>query len=420
MSAQEAKRVLCLREFMNSIDDSVHAALKDNIVNLGMEPFFQHTNNQITCPNGSVFKYASLARNLSSIKSKHDFDIAWVEEAETITEKSLDVLMPTIRKSGSELWFSFNPDDEFGAVYSRFVKPHLAEIESNGFYEDDELYVCKVNMEDNPFAPDELKALSASMKETDYKKWLHIWGGEVHGDYSRSIIQPEWVDAAIDAHLKIPFEPVGVKSLGFDPADEGKDAKAIMLRHGSVITQGKQWFHDDIDFAIKEAFDCAYEWRAEHIVYDADGLGVSIKVGLGPRIEGKNIVVSSYRGNDSVVNPTGIYANDKTNKDTFRNKRAQYYTYLADRFKATYNAIEKGVYTNPIDMISLSSEIEDLDVLKSELVKICRKKGENSFIQMESKKDMDKSPNMADALVQCFANPEPEPEIIDIDFDSEF
>jgi phage terminase large subunit len=395
MSAQEAKRVLCLREFMNSIDDSVHAALKDNIVNLGMEPFFQHTNNQITCPNGSVFKYASLARNL------------------------------TIRKPGSEIWLSFNPDDEFGAVFERFVKPYLAIIEAQGYYEDENLYVCKVNMEDNPFAPEVLKIESAELKEKNYKEWLHIWGGEVHGDYSRSIIQPEWVEAAIDAHLKLRFEPIGVKSEGFDPADEGNDAKAHMLRHGSVVTFGEQWHDGDIDDAIKKAFELAYDKRAEHIVYDADGLGAALKVGLGPRTKGKNIVVTSYRGNDSVDNPTEIYAKDKTNKDTFRNKRAQYYKYLADRFENTYKAVVKGVYTDPVNMISLSSTgIEDLDVLKSELIKIQRKKGDNSFYQIESKKDMAargvKSPNMADALVQCFANPEPEPEIIDIDFDSEF
>jgi phage terminase large subunit len=304
------------------------------------------------------------------------------------------------------------------------VKPYLDTIESQGVYEDEDLFVCKVNIEDNPFAPSELLDESAKMKKYDFKKWKHIWGGDVFSDYSESIIQPEWVDAAIDAHKKIPFEAVGVKSMGFDPADTGADAKAIMMRHGSVITQGKKWHDGNIDDAIIMAFDCAYEWRAEFIVYDADGLGVGVKVGLGPRIEGKNITVIPYRGNDGKDYPDEIYAKDKTNRDTFKNKRAQYWWNLVDRFKATYNAIEKGIYTDPANMISLSSDIEDLDVLKSELIKVQRKKGDNSFIQIESKKDMAargvKSPNMADGVVMCFANPAPEPETIQIDFDSEF
>jgi len=411
IAASERKKVLCLREFMNSIDDSVHSALKTEVETLGLSSLFTSTNNQITSETGSVFKYASLSRNLASIKSKHDFDIAWIEEAETITEKSLDVLIPTIRKEGSELWFTFNPDDEFGPVYSKFVKPYLDDIRRQGFYEDEHLYVVKVNLDDNPFAPPELVEESALMKKTNLKKWLHIYGGEVFSDYSDSIIQPEWVDAAIDAHIKLRFQPQGVKSMGFDPADSGADAKAVMLRHGSVITKGLKWSDGELPEAIDRAFELAYDWRTEFIVYDSDGIGRGVKVGLEPRIVGKNIEVYPYGGNDSVDNREEIYAGDKSNRNTFRNKRAQYYWLLKDRFEATYNAIEKGIYTDPDKMISLSSDLEDLDVLKSELVKIERKKGQNSYIQIESKEDMRKrgvrSPNMADALVMCFANPEP-------------
>jgi len=407
LGMREKKRVLCLREFMNSIDESVHSVLKDEINRLGMSHHYSSTNTQINGVNGSTFRYAALARNLASLKSKHDIDIAWIEEAETITQKSLDVLIPTLRKAGSELWISFNPDDEFGAVY-QLVKPHLDMIRRDGFYEDELQAIVRINLDDNPFAPRELLEDSARMKKGNLKKWLHIYGGEVYSDYSESIIQPEWIDAAIDAHLKLGFEPVGVKSIAFDPADTG-DAKAVMMRHGAVITHGRQWSHGELPEAIGEAFDCAYEWRAENFVYDSDGLGRAIKVGLAERIEGKNIVVTPYGGGDAVDNPGEKYADDKTNKQTFRNKRAQYYWFLRDRFEATYNAITKNLYTDPCKLISISSNVEDLDVLKSELVKIKRKRGENSFIQLESKKDMDKSPNLADALKMCFANPPPMP-----------
>ena len=425
MAMRERKRVLCLREFMNSIDDSVHSALSDEISGLGMGHHYRVGATKIDAVNGSAFRYAALARNLESIKSKHKFDIAWVEEGESITQKSLDVLIPTMREAGSELWISFNPDDEFGPVYSTYVKPHLDAIQSQGFYEDDLIYVVKINLEDHPFAPQELLDASRVMKRDNLKKWLHIYGGEPFSDYRHSIIQPEWVDAAIDAHKKIGFQPMGVKSLGFDPADTGADAKAVMMRYGSVITRGRKWSDGERPEAIDRCFEYAYDWRAEHIVYDNDGLGRGVKVGLAPRIEGKNIVVTPYGGNDAKDNPDEIYADDKTNKDTFYNKRAQYWWLLRDRFEATYNAIHKGIYTDPMDMISISSELEDLDVLKSELVRIQRKKGQNSFIQIESKEDMRKrgvkSPNMADALVMCWANPPPEPVAVEpLIFESEF
>ena len=412
MAGQEEKRVLCLREFMNSIDDSVHASLQDEILTMGMDKIYKVGGRSITGSNGSSFTYAQLARNLSSIKSKHNYDIAWVEEAETVSEKSIEVLEPTLRKEGSEIWYSFNPDDEFGAVYSKYVKPYLSELDAHGFYEDDDLYVCKINLPDNPYAPPELTNASDRMKRENYKKWLHIYGGHVFGDYSDAIIQPEWVNAAIDAHKKIKgWEPMGIKCMGFDPADTGNDAKALVMRHGSVITFGRKWEDGDLDEAIKRTFDKAYELRADHIVYDSDGLGRGVKVGLDKRIEGKNITVSGYGGNDKKDFENVLYMGDKSNKDTFKNKRAQYYWLLRDRFEATYNAVTKGLYTDTDDLISISSDIDDIDTLRAELSRVQRKRGANSFIQIESKQDMKKrevkSPNMADALVMCFANPPP-------------
>ncbi len=414
LATDRGYRFLCLREFMNSIDDSVHSALVEEITNLGLDEDFSIRNNAIDGPNGSCFRYGQLARNIASLKSKHNFDVAWVEEAETITQKSLDFLIPTIRKPGSEIWFSFNPDDENGAVYSEFVKPHLATINEQGFYEDDDLFVIKVGLSDNPFAPQELINESERLKAKNYKKWLHIYGGECFADYEDSIIQPEWVDAAIDAHLKIPFQAAGVKSLGFDPADSGDDPKAIALRHGSVVTHAEHWDDGELPDAIDKAFEMAYDLRTEVLVYDADGLGAGVKVGLDKRLEGKELLVEGYKGGSSVDNPDDeyiqgdLYSNGVTNKDSFINKRAQYWWYLRDRFEATYNAVERGIYTDPDKLISLSSEIKHLSQLKSELIKVLRNRGNNSRIQIESKKDMKgrgfASPNLADALVMCFAN----------------
>lgn len=421
--AKGGKRFLCLREHMNSIEDSVHSTLKSIIDSDGFTPFFDIMANEVRGAAGGGFRYGQMARNLSSIKSKHDFDVAWVEEAETVSEESIEVLEPTIRKAGSELWYSFNPVREDGAVYSRYVKPHLDEILRNGFYEDDDLYVCKVGLEDNPWAPDELVRASEKLKADDYDKWVHIYGGEPMRDLEDVIIQPKWVEAAIDAHKALGWDGVGVRCMGFDPADGGGDAKAVALRHGSLVKHVKCWQKGDIEDATNRAFAYADDWRADDVVFDADGLGAAVKMGLDKRIEGKAVRVHAYHGGAGVDQPGEKYAELRSNKDTFKNKRAQYYWKLRDRFEATYRAVKKGEYLDPEKMISIDSEgVEDMALLKSELTNIKRKMTNNSVIQIESKVDMArrgvKSPNMADALVMAFANPAPSAEIQDVEFDS--
>lgn len=425
MAQSKGIKVLCLREFMNSMADSVHAAIESIILSDGFQGF-NVFNSIITGPKETEFSYFQLSRNINSLKSKFGYDIAWVEEAETVSPESLEKLEPTIRKEGSEIWYSFNPEREDAAVYQEYVLPHIKDILRDGFYEDDDLYVAKVGLDDNQYASTELRRMSSNMKRDDYDKWLHVYGGFPRKDLDFVVIQPKWVEAAIDAHKKLGFEAVGVKSLGFDPADTGADAKALVGRHGSVITSAKAWTSGDIGDAINIVFDKAFHERWEHIVYDSDGLGRAMKVGLDERTEGKSIVVTPYGGNDKKDHENDYYAEDRTNKDTFRNKRAQYWWYLRDRFQATYNAVEKGQYPDIDKLISLSSDLEDLETLQYELSRPQRVIRNNSFIQIESKEEMRKrgvaSPNVADALVMCFANPATSGNdaCFDIDFGSEW
>jgi phage terminase large subunit len=430
LAASKPINVLCAREIQKSIKDSVHSTMKRLVRELKMSHLFDVFENEIRGKNGSRISYTGLLRNIESIKSSDSIDIVWVEEAESVSDDSWNTLVPTIRKSGSEIWISFNPKDEFSWIWNK-AKTHIDDIRANGFYEDDSVYIVKTFLEENPFATSELIEESRILKESNPKLWLHIYGGEVYSDYKDSIIKPEWFDAAIDAHKKLGFKPIGVKSNGFDLADTG-DAKALMQRHGSVITNNLRWTHGELPEAIDIGFEKSELWKSEYLVYDADGLGASMKVYLANVTTNKRIEVSPYNGNASVDWPDMLYteyedqpeSEKKKFKDLFRNRRSQYYCFLADRFHATYNAIEKKIYTNPEKLISLSSELEDMDVLKSELIQIKRVRGNNSFYQIQSKKDAIKegikSPNMADALKMCFANPEPKPKYVDIDFESEF
>lgn len=406
-------RFLCLRQRMNSIDDSIHNALKAIIESDGFSESYEVLDNCIrTTKGGDAFRYAQLGSNLGSIRSKFGYRVALVEEADEVSADALNVLEPTIRADGSELWFALNPVREDGAVYSRYIAPHIRTILANGFYEDEDLYVFKVGLEDNPWAPEILRRQSAKMKAEDPDLWAHVWGGEPKRDLDDVIIQPKWVDAAINAHKRLGFRAEGVISAGFDVADEGDDEKAVAVRHGVVIKKVDYWSQGDVSDAIDRAFTIAYDMRANCLVYDAVGVGASVKVGLKKRLEGANMIVTSFRGGDAVDNPEAIYNEDRKNCDTFRNKRAQYYWQLRDRFEATYRAVEKGVYIDPSKLISLDEDgIDKLQLLKSELTATRRKRTDNTLIQAESKIDMKKrgvaSPNGADALCMAFANLSP-------------
>ena len=406
-------KVLCTREYQNSIDDSVHGMLKA-FVDQYQFPF-EVQNTVINTPSGGYFKFFGLSRNVTSIKSKFDYNVVWVEEAEDIKESTWDLLIPTIRKTNSEIWASFNPADEASATYQLFVKPYLAQIKQDGFYEDEQIYVGMVNYDDNPFFPAELRQHSEQLKQTNFKKWLHVYGGEPNMQYQDALIEPEWFDAAVDAHVKLGFVPRGEKVCGFDPADTGTDAKARTLRHGVLIVDCCSWLDGDITEATQRAVDDAVEFRATDFIYDNVGNGASVKTyasmggqPAGLEFHGFGAAESPDFPNEPFEDVEKALLEPRTNADVFKNKRAQYWWYLRERFFRTWQAVEKQVYHDPLTLISISSSIKELAALKSELVKVPRKRTAGSrLIQIVSKDEMRAkgiaSPNLADSLMKSFA-----------------
>jgi phage terminase large subunit len=166
-AAQQPLRVLCARELQVSIADSVHCVLSDQIRLLGLESFFTVRQTTITGANGSEFIFSGLKSNITKIKSMEGLDRVWVEEAETVSEDSWSILLPTIRKAGSECWISFNPRDESDATYRRFVvSPPPGAV------------VIKICWEDNPWCPDRSIAEKDYAYRVDPEAAAHVWGGE--------------------------------------------------------------------------------------------------------------------------------------------------------------------------------------------------------------------------------------------------
>jgi len=194
--AKEPLRFLCAREFMTSMKDSVHKLLCDQIIDLNLQHFYEITQASIRGKNGSEFSFVGLKNNVANVKSYEGVDICWVEEAQTVTRLSWNVLVPTIRKPDSEIWVTFNPELETDETYQRFVvhKPENA-------------VVTKVNWNDNPWFPDTLKLEMESLKARDPEAHRTVWEGFCRQTVDGAIFAKEVQMAELENRItRVPYD----------------------------------------------------------------------------------------------------------------------------------------------------------------------------------------------------------------------
>ena len=160
-------RVLCAREFQTSIADSVHKLLGEQIEALGLAPYYEVQKTRIIGLNGTEFIFKGLRHNVHEIKSTEGVDYCWIEEASSVSEESWAVLVPTIRQAGSEIWMTFNPQDDDDPTYRKFVlNPPPGAI------------VRKVSWRDNPHFPQVLRDEMEYLQRVDPDAYAHVWEGE--------------------------------------------------------------------------------------------------------------------------------------------------------------------------------------------------------------------------------------------------
>lgn len=169
------ERILCGREIQRSINDSVKRLLDDEIERLGVQSYFHSTKTELICKRtDSPFMFAGLRTNIDSIKSIEGITKFWGEEAHGFSQESLDIIIPTIRAGGSELWFSYNPKMKKDPIHNMFVvnSPPPGSL------------VRKVGYRDNPFFPEVLQQEMEWDRENNPDKYAHVWEGNpvVHSD----------------------------------------------------------------------------------------------------------------------------------------------------------------------------------------------------------------------------------------------
>ena len=197
LGAKNSIRVLCAREYQTSIKDSVHKLLCDQIVLMGMEGFYEITQNSIRGRNGTEFAFVGLKNNVANVKSYEGIDICWVEEAQTVSRMSWNTLIPTIRKESSEIWVTFNPELETDETYQRFVvRPPEGAV------------VQKINWNDNPWFPATLALEKDALKSRDPSAYQTVWEGLCRQTVDGAIFANEMQLAELDGRItKVNYDP---------------------------------------------------------------------------------------------------------------------------------------------------------------------------------------------------------------------
>jgi phage terminase large subunit len=438
MLCDSGERICCTREFQNSIDDSVHESLKQEIARLGVEGI-NTTNNNINSSSGGEIFYKGLARNITSLKSLAGVNKLWIEEGESVSDRSLKVLTPSVRSAAGnegappEIWITMNRGSSEDAVAKKYLSRAEDELARCGYYEDDLIMVVEVNYTDNPWFPVELEQERADDKENlSDDEYDHVWGGQYNDTVENAIIKKAWFDAAIDSHIKLGIKPTGATVVSFDPADTGGDSKGYAQRKGILYEDIDEIIAENGNVACDIATGKAIQANADLFTWDGDGMGALLREQIATSFKGVKCELRMYRGSNEVedkkakydgLHKLGTRDNPKTNEDMFKNKRSQYYTKLMNRFHLTWQAVTLGKYVDPDSIISISSDIKLLGKLRAEVCRIPRKPNGSGKIQIMSKKEMkDKygieSPGMSDCLAMGEEIPDIAEEGEELQFDS--
>jgi len=193
------RRILCVREVQNSIKQSVHKLLCDQIDLMGMQSFYTPYETEIRAKNGTEFLFTGLSNlTVDTIKSFEGVDIVWVEEGQAITKRSWDILIPTIRKDGSEIWISYNPDLESDETHQRFTinpPPDCKNVE--------------INWRDNPWFNDVMEKERLHCLATDPDSYDNIWEGKCRPAVEGAIYFKQIQEAESQGRIAyVPYDPM--------------------------------------------------------------------------------------------------------------------------------------------------------------------------------------------------------------------
>jgi len=350
-------RVFALREQQNSIEDSVYQVFVDLIRQYGLpynvtKTYIEHLKT------GSTIKFkGAREQGAVNLKGVEGADIVWLEEAQSISKATLDILIPTIRKEKAKFFISMNRFLRDDPVYST-----LAGRES--------CKVITVQYFDNPYCPQTLKDEAEECKKTSEKDYNHIWLGQPLSSSTDYLFNFDKLEKAFNKEI-IGEEHLNQLVIGIDLAGAGGDVcSACFLERQSLMewkqTQCITWDGTDTDATVGRIIAMYNQYRPDVLTIDKDGLGYPIYVSIS-----KTVAAVGFGGGMT----------DKI-KERCANNRAQGYMDLKDW-------IDK-------ERLAISSR-----VIIKQLQNLKRQYRNDGKILIESKQKMEKSPDEADSLMMA-------------------
>lgn len=397
-AAQRPLTIMCAREILGTIHVSAKRALETAIHNLGLNGRFRVYRNVIRGVNGSRFLFAGLEHNRHSIRGWEDIDIVWVEEAQRISIETARVLIPTIRKSGSQLWFTWNPLNRTDWVWERFILNSRSDDMTR-----------KINWEDNPWLPHEANLERLDDLRIHPEIYPHIWEGEPDdsGLDTRRILTYQHVSDCVEAYRKMDAgeygekpDDIGIIDAGFDVADANYNAMAI--RQGPILYHVERWRSNIMAETAKYVDELANEWEVERVYYDVAGLGAGIRSYFAEN-ENRGYATRPVLFGGRVKGQRTIYSWRVTNAQFFMQRKEQLAWALRLRAEKTKQLLNNED-VNPMDCLFISPDIPDLEIYLSEMTQPTWYEGSTSRVVLEKMQPGERSPDMFDATTLAFSH----------------
>lgn len=355
-----------MREVQDSIKDSVHKLLSDRIAYYDLSDYKVMESQIINKITGTTFIFKGLQeQNAGNIKSLEGIDIVWLEEGQKISKKSWDILDPTIRKPGSEIWISMNREEENDPVWKAV-----------GANPDQRTLVVKVNYTDNPFCPEEMKYLAEKSRTEAPDDFEHIWLGAPQSVGSHKLIDSKSIREATQTDLFNSSSPLVI---GIDVARFGDDKSVFCFRRGRFCQEFKSYSKYDNVAVANQATHFIKELKPARVFIDAGGVGGGV------------VDILHDRGFKKIVRAV-MFGGRALADERYHNRRAE-----------MWDEMRQWLHSVPPVRIPADEQ------LCAELAAVNKKYDNRGRLQLEEKDEIKKrlgrSPDMADALALTFAEP---------------
>lgn len=251
--------------------------------------------------------------------------------------------------------------------------------------------------------------------KADREGLLHVFKQEVDRDYAASVegvlIPREWIDAAIDAHKRLGFDGEGQTIAALDVADEGGDRNALSIRTGSILRSVDIWGQGDVGQTAQRAISAARLAGCQHLFYDSIGVGAGVKAEANRMVrdgvlDGKSLEITGWNAAAKPMYAKArIIRGDRslpTNREFFKNLKAQGWWNLRKRFENTFNLLHNGAECSTDELISISSGLKHVHELVTELSQIQYSPNSNGQIMIDKTPPGTKSPNAADSVMMNY------------------